>query len=111
MPMSGLLLSNGLLGRYSGPEVRTWEVSEPETFSMVGIILSQKMCPILCHPTDTFAQLYTASHMLRALLSCCFSSATLKTEDLFWMGLLPWAQEAPGSNPGAPTILCFFSIT
>ena len=23
------------------------------------------------------------------------------------MGLLPWAQEAPGSNPGAPTIYLF----
>src|SRR5260221_4472087 len=22
--------------------------------------------------------------------------------------LLPWAQDAPGSNPGAPTNLCFF---
>jgi len=29
----------------------------------------------------------------------------LKTGGLFWMARLPWAQEAPGSNPGAPTIL------
>src|SRR5437667_620851 len=41
--------------------------------------------------------------MLRSLLSCCFSAATLKTEDLFWMGLLPWAQEVPSSNLVAPT--------
>ena len=40
----------GLLGRYSGPEVRTWGVGEPERFSMVGVILSQKMYPILCPP-------------------------------------------------------------
>lgn len=49
----------GLLGRYSGPEVRTWEVSEPETFSMVGIILSQKMYPILCPP---YRHIRTAVH-------------------------------------------------
>ncbi len=50
---------NGLLGRYSGPEVRTWEVSEPETFSMVGIILSQKMYPILCPP---YRHIRTVAH-------------------------------------------------
>jgi len=49
-PDSDCRPSDDLLGRYSGPEVRTWEVSEPETFSMVGIILSQKMYPILCPP-------------------------------------------------------------
>src|SRR5262245_28580771 len=70
---------------------------------MVGIILSQKCTQFCAHPTDRFAQLYTASHMLWSLLSRCFSAATVKTWDLFWMGLLPWAQEAPGSNPGAPT--------
>src|SRR5260370_42439916 len=59
MPMSGLLLDYGLLGRYSGPEVRTWEVSEPETFSMVGIILSQKMYPILCPP---YRHIRTVAH-------------------------------------------------
>ena|SRR5260370_41495063 len=45
--------------------------------------------------------------MLRSLLSCCFSAATLKTEDLFWMGLLPWAQEVPSSNLGAPSTYSF----
>ena len=54
MPIPG-----GLLGRYSGPEVRTWEVSEPETFSMVGIILSQKMYPILCPP---YRHIRTVAH-------------------------------------------------
>jgi hypothetical protein len=44
------LSDDGLLGRYSGPEVRTWGVGEPERFSMVGVILSQKMYPILCPP-------------------------------------------------------------
>src|SRR5712664_4352362 len=53
------LVGDGLLGRYSGPEVRTWEVSEPETFSMVGIILSQKMYPILCPP---YRHIRTVAH-------------------------------------------------
>jgi hypothetical protein len=35
---------------YSGPEVRTWGVGEPDRFSMVGVIRSQKMYPILCPP-------------------------------------------------------------
>ena len=52
-------MDDGLLGRYSGPEVRTWEVSEPETFSMVGIILSQKMYPILCPP---YRHIRTVAH-------------------------------------------------
>jgi hypothetical protein len=31
----------------------------------------------------------------------------LKTEELFLLGLLPWAQEARGSNPRAPTTYFF----
>ena len=42
-PPMAKITDDGLLGRYSGPEVRTWEVSEPETFSMVGIIWSEPL--------------------------------------------------------------------
>ena len=38
------------------------------------------------------------------LLSLAFSIARLKTECLLRLGLLPWAQEASGSNSDAPTI-------
>jgi hypothetical protein len=33
-----------------------------------------------------------------------FSNQTLKRKDFQEIVRLPWAQEAPGSNPGAPTI-------
>ncbi len=52
-------------------------------------------CANFCaHPSDRWAQLRTASHMLQTLLSCCFSSAALKTGGLFRVVRLPWAQEA-----------------
>ncbi len=65
-------------------------------------------CANFCaHPTDRWAQLRTASHMLQTLLSCCFSAATLKTGGLFRIARLPWAQEVPSSNLGAPTTYSF----
>lgn len=61
-------------------------------------------CANFCaHPTDRWAQLRTASHMLRPLLSCFFSAVTLKTGWLFLVVRLPWAQEAWSSNLHAPT--------
>src|ERR1019366_7393766 len=61
-------------------------------------------CANFCaHPTDRWAHLRTASHMLRSRLSCFVSVETLKTGRLFSVGLLPWAQEAWSSNLHAPT--------
>src|ERR1700680_2812582 len=61
-------------------------------------------CANFCaHPTDRWAHLRTASHMLRSRLSCFVSAVTLKTGGLFSALRLPWAQEASGSDPDAPT--------
>src|SRR5260370_36481226 len=98
MPMSGLLLDYGLLGRYSGPEVRTWEVSEPETFTMVGIILSQKMYPILCPP---YRHIRTVAHSQ--------PHATVSTKLLFFSsnaengGFVLDGPPALGAQPATPT--------
>jgi hypothetical protein len=52
-------------------------------------------CANFCaHPTDRWAQLRTASHMLRSRLSCFVSAVTLKTGGLFCVARLPWLQEA-----------------
>src|ERR1700675_2609033 len=53
--------------------------------------------------TDGHIYAQTASHMLPSPLSCFVSVGTLKTGRLLSVVRLPWAQEAPGSNPGAPT--------
>src|SRR5713226_3371084 len=45
-------------------------------------------------------------------LTRLFSKPRLKRKDFREIARLSWAQEAPGSNPGAPTNLCFlFPIT
>src|SRR5712692_6494077 len=41
--------------------------------------------------------------MLRSRLSCFVSAVTVKTGGLFLVARLPWAQEVPSSNLGAPT--------
>ena len=65
-------------------------------------------CANFCaHPADRWAHVRTASHMLGSRLSCFVSAGTLKTGRLFLVVLLPWAQEARGSNPRAPTIYFF----
>ena len=61
-------------------------------------------CANFCaHPTDRWAHLGTASHMLRSRLSCFVSAETLKTGRLFLVARLPWAQEVWSSNLHAPT--------
>src|ERR1700682_5217677 len=61
-------------------------------------------CANFCaHPTDRWAHLRTASHMPRSRLSCFVSVGTLKAGGLFSVDRLPWAQEVPSSNLGAPT--------
>src|ERR1700680_1129725 len=63
-------------------------------------------CANFCaHPTDRWAPLRTASHMLESRLSCFVSMVTLKRGELFSVVRLPWAQEVSGSNPDAPTNL------
>ena len=72
------------------------------------LIQNQRDCADFCaHPTDRWAHLRTASHMLRSRLSCFVSAGTLKTGRLFSVARLPWAQEVPSSNLGAPTTYFF----
>jgi hypothetical protein len=61
---------------------------------------------------DRWAQLRTASHMLRSRISCFVSAVMLKTGGLYRVDRLPWAQGVTGSNPVAPTnsFSCQFSV-
>jgi len=50
-------------------------------------------CANFCaHPTDRWAHLRTASHMLGSPLSCFVSSGTLKIGRLFLVARLPWTR-------------------
>ncbi len=104
------------LSRGSGVRISPWRRMLPAgdpavfpwTMRYVRTVVKTLDCANFCaHPTDRWAHLRTASHMLRSQLSCFVSAATLKTGRLFSVGLLPWAQEVRGSNPRAPTTYFF----
>src|SRR6266446_9093125 len=62
-------------------------------------------CANFCaHRTDRWAQLGTASHMLRSRISRFVSAVTLKTRGLFRAIRLPWAH-SPRLQPLHPFLL------
>ena len=64
-------------------------------------------CANFCaHPTDRWAHLRTAGHMLPSPLSCFVSAGTLKTGRLFSVVRLPWAQEAPVRIRAPRPLIC-----
>jgi hypothetical protein len=60
-------------------------------------------------PTSIRPHPDTSTHTLKRLESLVFPGGGLNRRGLAWAFLLPWAQEVPSSNLGAPTIHCLFS--